>query len=244
MPKGGYWKNDELSFLKENAMIMCPKELAEHLPNRDAMAVRKKLNREDIPHKHETEYTEDEKLFIEDNWGVKSIKWIAKEMGKPQNAVDVYARKVLKLGSARDNVLEFRASQIAEAMGIDRNVVYKWYKTYELPMRNKLICKERKTLIIDSNKLMKWLEAHQDKFKAHFELYALGEEPLWLKEKRKHDTVCKDREPYTPQQIANAVRQWHRGRKIDDIATEYGRTSSKGLREAMNRYIKNTMQSR
>jgi excisionase family DNA binding protein len=93
----------------------------------------------------------------------------------------------LGLESATLNSNWMTTTQIAEVLGIDRTTVVKWFKNGVIK-KEKYVLFKRGRYVLNLEDFMKWLKNNQSLWDSRkVDLYALGEEPKWLKEKRKRD---------------------------------------------------------
>lgn len=131
-------------------------------------------------------WTQEEMDFLEDKWGVISVKAIAKQLNKSINAVIVKSER-MRLGGAYESYLT--TNKLGEMFGIHRQTVLRnWItngglKATSTPFRSQRIYR------VKLEDLVEWLKANQDKWSSNsLELHALGEEFDWLVEKRKLDS--------------------------------------------------------
>ena len=132
-------------------------------------------------------YTEKDRMFIEENWGVKSIGAISKQLHRSPSALIRYAENHKIGGSYVTNEL-LTLQDAADILGVNVSTIYKvWIENYNFPVISKRY-NERLVKRVNIDKLRKWCEKNQDRFSAvNVERFALGEEPEWLVEKRKKD---------------------------------------------------------
>jgi hypothetical protein len=134
-------------------------------------------------------WTQKELDYIEENWGKKSIKTIAKTLGRSINGVKIKARKV-GLGNAIYSLDGVTISQLAQALNVSYSWTLKdiWIKKYDFPVKYKITCKERRYAYICLDDFWKWAEEHKHLINfAKLEKNILGIEPAWVNEKRSAD---------------------------------------------------------
>ena len=133
-------------------------------------------------------WTEEEMNFLEENWGTKSVKVLAKSLDKTESAI-INKSQRLNLGSFINSgeLLVFR--QLLGALGLQSS--YSWIKKKfidnGLPTVTKTVI-NKKVLKVDLDKFWKWAEKNKQLLNfAKFQEGALGAEPSWVAEKRKAD---------------------------------------------------------
>ena len=136
--------------------------------------------------------------------------------------------KRIGLFSPTDSGNYINANKVAELMGVDIHAVTDcWINNHNLKAKKKVIRYKRKMYMIKFTDLLQWLEDNQDKWDSRrIELYDLGQEPQWLKEKRKSDTLlptCRFHK-YSPIEDGQIISMFRRGMKIKDIALAMNRS--------------------
>lgn len=131
-------------------------------------------------------WTKEELDYLENNWGIVSVAHIARTLNRTENAVISKAEK-LGLGSCYESSGDLSAGAVARLLKIDAHTVINWIRKYNLKAKKKALIKQEVFFIKLSN-LIEWLKNNQKKWDSRkLELYGLGTEPEWLKEKRKKD---------------------------------------------------------
>lgn len=160
-------------------------------------------------------WTQEELEYLHDKWGIKTIPQIAKAMGKSENAVKIKSVRI-GLGCFKDSSEYLPALQVSKLLGIDVHTV----TNYWIPkcgLKFKWVNPQggRKFKYIKLSVLEKWLEAHPDNWDSRrVEMFALGFEPDWLKEKRKADQLLPSRkaQKYTRQEDMQLIAFFKTGR--------------------------------
>lgn len=130
-------------------------------------------------------WTEEEKSYVEEYWGAKSVKAIAKKINRTESAVMNYAERN-KLGSMYREVY-LLPPLLGEYFGVSESTIKTWIKDFGLPSNTRPLKKHRAHRILPE-KLLIWCRDNQSKWSSkNLPIYALGEEPAWLVEKRKKD---------------------------------------------------------
>ncbi|MNW51708.1 hypothetical protein D3C74_292010 [compost metagenome] len=134
-------------------------------------------------------WTKEEFEYLQDKWGVISIKSIATHLNKSINAVKLKAQRS-GLGDPRMNFEGITVHQLAKALDRGYSVIKIWIKTYGMPVKKKLFCKESRVLVISYSDFWKWAEEHKELMNlSKMEPGTIGPEPEWAKIKRKADQL-------------------------------------------------------
>ena len=107
-------------------------------------------------------------------------------------------------------------------------MVYKWNKKYsDFPAESKKIY-HGSCLLIKFDKILAWLEKHQDVFNAKdIEPFALGKEPDWLKKKRTadfNDTPKNSGKLWTEREEDYLLHLLRQGKSVKEISVIMGRS--------------------
>lgn len=159
------------------------------------------------------EWTTEEADYLQDKWGVVSIKAIAKHLERSLNSVKLKAAR-LGLGDPRMNFDGITVSQLAKALGREYSIIKGWINKYGMPAKRKIFCQESRVLIIGYDAFWKWAEGHKELLNlAKMEENLLGPEPSWVKVKRKADKARSQRtwqstawDPKEDQRLLQLVR--------------------------------------
>lgn len=135
-------------------------------------------------------WTQEEKQYLEDNWGTLSKQTLAKNLNRSLNAIEVMKNR-LRLGAFLDNGDYVTWNQLQIALGLGRSgsgyKMISWVKNRDFPIRTKKVG-NNSFKIVKIDDFWKWAEQNKDLLDfTKFEKNAIGEEPAWTKEKRKHD---------------------------------------------------------
>lgn len=136
-------------------------------------------------------WTQEEVEYLENSWGVVSIKRIARNLGRSINAIKLKANR-LGLNDPRTHIDGITINQLSKVLNTDYNILKNWIKRYGLPAQQKLVACEQKVRIITYDDFWWWAEwnKHMIDF-SRFEKGDLGPEPDWVEEKRKADQIKK-----------------------------------------------------
>ena len=130
--------------------------------------------------KHEIEY-------LKENWGLIPLKDISKKLNRTKIAVHLKTKRE-KLGPVTQANEFITPNHIAKLLKADSHIIIRWIKKYNLKAEKKVMVFKKEFYLIKYCDLCKWLKKNQNRFDSRkIELFALGYEPRWLKEKRKRD---------------------------------------------------------
>lgn len=158
-----------------------------------------------------TKWTKEEEQYLQDNWGMFSVKTLAKNLGRSENAINVRKHK-LGLGSFLENGDYITFNQLKTAIGIGGGAGYmniSWIKNRDFPIHTKRVhnCSFK---VVYLDEWWKWAEQNKDLLDfSKFEENMLGEEPDWVKIKRKHDVEKNQKYICTPWTKAEDSRLIH-----------------------------------
>lgn len=170
-------------------------------------------------------WSEEEKEFLEDYWGIRTIKYLSTKLKRSQRAIEHKAIQ-LNLGGAYETGDYLLASDVARMFNCDFCVIKRWFKL-GLPYTDRAL-NQKKMYRIKHQDLINWLKNNQNEWSStELEMYALGEESDWLKEKRilDKDKIPKNtRKKFTQTEDKIIINLFNMGKRAIDIATELGRS--------------------
>ena len=179
-------------------------------------------------------WTNDMEEFLEDKWGIWSVKRLAKHFNTTECAITNKAER-LKLGGAYSQYLS--TTDIANMFGIARRTVLNyWILKYGLKASSNPL-KTQKIYRVKHEDLIKFLKDNPDKYTTNnLELYALGEEYDWLIEKRKYDKENYVKTGEWSMQEINNMNKWYEeeGIGLKEIAKRLNRTYLSVRRQRSN----------
>ena len=127
--------------------------------------------------------------YLQDNWGVVSVKSISAHMNRSLNAINVMKNR-LGLGAFLDNGDYITYHQLLLALGIAGGMGYKntsWIKNKGFPVKYKTV-NDCKFKIVYLEDFWKWAELNRTMIDwSKVELNILGKEPDWVKKQRETD---------------------------------------------------------
>lgn len=133
-------------------------------------------------------WTPAEENYLQDKWGSVSIKGLARNLGRSENAVIVRAQR-MGLGAHLNSDYRMPFNQLMVAVFGEHSTGYTKRRLIEagLPVKKHRVNKCC-FLVICPEDFWEWAEANKSliDFK-NFEPYAIGPEPEWAKVKRKYD---------------------------------------------------------
>jgi hypothetical protein len=171
-------------------------------------------------------WTLEQKEFLSENWGYHPAPWIAEKLDRSLNAVIIKSVRY-KLGAATSAGEAMTANAVAVLMGVDRHTITDYWMPNGLKAQHKAMRGVKQMHMINFHDLLKWIKDNQDKWDSRrVELFALGSESEWLKEKRRRDgqKISKGCIRWTPAEDQRAIVLFRRGLTINQIADRLGRT--------------------
>lgn len=204
------------------------KEIADIL-NRSEQAIEVKVNRMGKKLLRDCrEWTNDEDKRLSQLWLDTSLsnKEIAKELNRSWYGVRKRSQ-VLCLGERPHKEEYITVPEICECMQVSGDRVYNWLK---IGLKHKKNKSGKAKYLIDVDKLLVFLEKHQDYFRADLvSPYLFAIEPEWFTTKRKEDArlnSAKRRVPWSEYDESRLKRLVERGKTDEEIAIELNRTVS------------------
>ncbi|GKU79803.1 HTH domain-containing protein [Paenibacillus sp. L3-i20] len=139
------------------------------------------------------QWTKEEVEFLENRWGVVSLKAIAQKLDRNMSSVKQKAEHI-GLGDARMNFDGITICQLAKALGREYSILKGWINRYKMPAKKKIFVSEARVWIIGYKEFWKWAEQHKELLNlAKMEENMLGPEPNWVKVKRNADLLRSQR---------------------------------------------------
>lgn len=146
-------------------------------------------------------WTPEEEAYLEEKYGVVSIKHIAKTLNRSETAIVIRSQR-MGLGAFLDagDYVTWNQIQIAIGLG-DSSSGYKtisWIKNRDFPIHTKRV-KNNSFKVVYLEEFWIWAEKNKDFLNfSGFEPLALGMEPSWVAEKRRNDYQMRRRIKKTP----------------------------------------------
>ena len=179
------WTEEETNILLDNYENLSFLELSKLL-NKSVSAIDKRLRKLGVKRTKSMYWTEEEDLYLEYNWGIKTLDTMAKHLGRSKNAI--HKRGCIKGygGMYYDNI-HLTIVDIKNILKVDRSVVENWIKNKGLKSYTKKFDKLR-TKFVKPDDLYNFLKCNQHLWNAaDIEPYSLGLEEEWLINKRNRD---------------------------------------------------------
>lgn len=171
-----------------------------------------------------TRWSKEEIEFLMNHWGFLSLKAISKKLNRTEEAVLQKSKKLRLGGIYQSEYLSARA--VARLLKVDNKTVIRWGRKHNLPLREKKF-KNKTMNMIKIEQLTEWLKDNQERWDSRrLELYGLGVEPKWLKDKRKLDREIPTKRfvKWTKEEDKKAIGLYKIGRPIKDIAKDLNRS--------------------
>ena len=132
-------------------------------------------------------WTKEDKEYLDEHWGRCTLSYISTHLKRTKVAVKLKAKR-MHLGAITRADEYMTANQVSVLLNIDRHAITRWILKHGLKANKKVMLFKKRLWMIKYSDLCEWLSNNQDKFDSErIEIFALGYEPLWLKEKRKRD---------------------------------------------------------
>lgn len=175
-------------------------------------------------------WTSEEKTYLEDNWGSKSIRAIASKLDRNVSSVQQKAIR-MGLGDARFNYDGITLCQLARALNKTYTSLKPWIDKYGMPVRTKIFCQTNRVRVIDYKDFWKWAEGHKELINlAKLEPNILGAEPAWAKVKRKADIMRSQKTwqsvDWTPGEDQRLAQILKTGITYPELAAVFNRSES------------------
>ena len=186
------WTKEEYQLLEKLTMVdrKSPKEIAKIL-GRTEDAIIIKINRRglQIQTNDKRFWTKEEETLLSDLWGEESFEIIAKRLNRTVSSIKNKAF-LLGLGSAMENNYNgLTIKDISDMLGVNINTVSVGWIGLGLKYKIQKISKSKSYRYVKIKDLYEFLEANQNIWDSrNLEKNILGNEPEWLKEKRKLDS--------------------------------------------------------
>ncbi len=232
-PSGEKWTPEQDQYIRDHWQKFSDEEIAAAVghPVPSTRARRLKLGLKHRAGCKGPDWTQEELDYIREVWGDKTVPQIAKHLGRSVTAVKVKTARLGYIGQKWSGEM-MSARKVSELLGVDVHTVCDfWIPKYGLKAkRRQLGVTKKTTTIIMFEDLLRWVEAHQDLWDSRrVEMYALGMEYDWLKEKRKADAEKPTRkaQKWTQQEDDRLITLFKRGgMTYAEIGAELGRPAS------------------
>ncbi|MBP3677410.1 MAG: hypothetical protein J6I97_03600, partial [Agathobacter sp.] len=145
-------------------------------------------------------WTKEEDDYLLEKWGSVSVKHIAKRLNRSENAIIVRKNR-LGLGKFLEHGEYLTWNQLIIALGKGNTDSYKmisWVENRGFPLHTQRV-NQNTFKVVYLDEWWEWAERNRDLLDfSKFEENMLGEEPAWVKVKRKHDVEKKQKYISTP----------------------------------------------
>ena len=145
-------------------------------------------------------WSKQEEEYLIEKWGTLSVKTIAKNLGRSENAIMVRKGR-LGLGAFLESGEYVTWNQLHLALGIgpvDNYKMISWVQNRDFPVHTKRV-RENSYKVVYLEEWWEWAEKNRDLLDfSKFEEGVLGCEPEWVKAKRRHDIEKKQKYIMTP----------------------------------------------
>lgn len=229
-PNGNPWTPEQDDYLRQHWTEQTDEELGAAVghPASSTQARRGKLGLYHRKGSRGKDWSAEEVELMQELWGSYTIPQIAKRLNRSEHAIEVKSTR-LGLGRYVNSSAYLTANQVADLLHVDIHAVTDAWIPAGLPFKWKAPRGTRKFRHIRMDDLQEFLRNNPDRWDSRrVELFALGEEPDWLKEKRKADMLrpanrCRK---WTPDEDARLISLFRRGGKTwAEIGAEMNRSS-------------------
>ena len=157
--KEGIWTQEQIDFLIANKDDMTYEEIGKHI-GKPKHSVRTFAYRNGIKTDRAVRrFTDDEREYVESMFGMRSLKSIAKSIGRSYGAMRRY-QFLNGLGRQDMNAIDrLTTTQVAEVIGVCQPTISYWCRKHELKSR-----KSGKFRFIKYDDLFEWMQEHPDKW--------------------------------------------------------------------------------
>lgn len=149
----------------------------------------KKTGRKLVPARNKKKkWSKEDEAYLQDNWGMKSIKTICKTLGRSENAIIVRAQR-LGCGAFLDAGLYITCNQLITELYGDAGVGYAMHRLIDngMPVKEKK-ARRCRFKVVDIEEFWKWAEQNKSLLNfSRMQPYCFGSEPDWVKVKRDND---------------------------------------------------------
>lgn len=220
MPESNAWTKEEEERLIELAKKYKLQKIANIL-NRSETSIYLKARKMGLTFKkNRRKWTKEEEQEFEELWGTMKIEQLSKKLDRSVYSLKVKAVR-MGLGSMIENNTDvLTIYDIIDILNISRDRIITWSK-YGLKLKEKFVTNSKSYYYVEWNDLIIFLKEHQDLWDANkVDMYMLGEETDWLKEKRKRDSLNKPKEyrVWTSSDKTTAINYFKLGYSYEDIA--------------------------
>lgn len=171
-------------------------------------------------------WTQEEKDFVEDNWGVLSSRVIARRLSRTETAIIRYAERN-KLGGSMLNSSFMSTTTTSSIIGVDPTSVIMWIKNKQLKARTKSL-KRRVIYLVDPKDFKQFLLDNPTKWKVKNyteDVFNFGED--YLSDKlQKENTIPKHKNLWTTKEEYQLIDMINKGYTSKEISMTLGRTTA------------------
>ncbi|WP_045905970.1 hypothetical protein [Clostridium botulinum] len=189
------------------------------------------LNKHNLITKKRRDYTKEELIYLEEKWGAKSVKAIARKLSRSEWAVRMKAYK-MGLGDPKLSIDGITINQLSKAIGVHyQSIMRNWVEQYGFPIKNKVLINES-IAYATQNDFWEWAKDNKNLIDfSRIEENILGKEPQWAKEKRRIDILAnnksRNKRPWTDSEIEKLISLLKTYNfTYADIAERLGRSQS------------------
>lgn len=219
------WTEKDVNILLEKYQSFTYKELAELL-NKSESSIYRKLKDLGLSGTKCAGWTEKDDLFLELNWGVKSVSWIAKELGRSPGAIRRRGYDK-EFGGMYKTGYYLSISEISLILNVEPSTVYNWVRTKKLKSIARTFDKKR-GIFVKFETFYEFLKNNQKLWDAtKLDHMVLNKEEEWLRKKRREDNnklKRKSNTAWTRKEEEMLINMISKNKSLDDIVKSINRT--------------------
>ena len=164
-------------------------------------------------------WTNEEMKLLKEQWGVSKIEDISKRLHKSVNGTCYMARR-MNLGPMVDaDKTILRVKDMSNILNIPQNTIRSWFEQ-GLNYNIRYVSDNQYFVYVTWEDFIKYLKENQNKWDANnVDDYMLGEEPEWLREKRRRDRInpIQRKKLWTVDEVIYAMALVDKGKNYEEI---------------------------
>lgn len=226
------WSDEDVARLRRLADAGWSQgRLADEL-GRTSNAVRMAARRYDVEiYQPGRPWTADDKDYLRRYYGRVALASVARNLHRDEESVVQQAHK-MRLGAVYGSSEDIPLADFIRATGISRDRILGTLVPRDgFPLVRRCYGLRRKYYFVDFERILPWMEAHQDLFDASRVEDGFFVEPPWLREKRRRDLDDNSylswdvrRSYWSEREVSTAWTLYGLGRSVEEIAERVGRS--------------------
>ncbi|MGE7305698.1 hypothetical protein ACQKJG_17910 [Priestia megaterium] len=146
-------------------------------------------------------WTKEEQTYLEEYWGVKSLKVIATNLNRSVKSVREKAH-LLNLRKPSSGYDGITLRELAKTLNVWFPTIRSWITLFDFPAKKKVFTCKQRVYVVTLDDFWDWAFYHRDVINFNnFEPLSLGKEPEWVAHQRKISRIqAKSRQPWTAEE--------------------------------------------